>query len=548
MALDELRVRIGKSLSKYLTNYGELIGRARRDTKLFRDPIFGFQRLKPHEVLVVDSPFFQRLLGISQTGLAYLTYPASIHTRFEHSLNCLNLAERILNSLKSQDAEIEEYQRSEVRLAALLHDVGHSIFSHLSETFYREFSDLQEALQDEEVLHGNRSEGELVNYCILTSDEFRSMLWDPIVKTCKDDCKFLGDIGLKRVAQMIIGMPPDDDPNLRYLTEIINGPLDVDKLDYLSRDAYFTGISLNLDIDRLLPSLRIASVQNDERGRIEKRLVVDHRGIAVVEQLLFARMLLYDTVYHHHKVRAANSFFQSLLKDYCDKEVWPTSTRKLNSISDFLELDESEFLGHGYSDSKVKGYINCLRHRILPERALVIAPRTLTNKNSHTIWGNRCSEFVSREDPVGRKHGLEFFDDIKDRIHYYAKDAGANDIQKEDIMIDIPEPPKYGRLGNDTLIQIVDDYVEPLRKLFPFQKVVGNYSTQYKYRSYVFSSQRFREFVAYAGFRAFKDQKINLNDLSLILAHQDKSGLFAAKAIDVPDWRNNFYAPDMDFR
>ena len=114
-------------------------------------------------------------------------------------------------------------------------------------------------------------------------------------------------------------MCPEDNAHRRYETDIINGPLDVDKLDYLTRDSYFTGINLAVDIDRLLPSLRITKVRNDERARDESRLVVDYRGIAVVEQLLFARMVLYDTVYHHHKVRAATQDLLRTLRPVPDR-------------------------------------------------------------------------------------------------------------------------------------------------------------------------------------------------------------------------------------
>lgn len=548
MSLEDLRAKIGSVIGNYLTGYDKLIVKARCDKKLFRDPIFGFQSLSPHEVLVVDSPLFQRLRGITQTGFAYLTYPASIHTRFEHSLNCLNLATRILDALKNEGTTISDVNRAEVRLAALLHDVGHCIFSHSSEFFYREFPELQEALNDAEVSSGNRQESELINYCIITSEQFKSLLWEPIVKNCRESYDFIGQIKLRHIAQMIIGMPPDNSPEHRFLTEIINGPLDVDKLDYLTRDAYFTGISISVDIDRLLPSLRAVLVLNEELNRNERRLVVDHRGIAVVEQLLFARMVLYDTVYHHHKVRAANSFFQIFLKEHCEKDVWPTTTMKLNSISDLLEIDEFKFLGHNYTTPAAKKFIQSLHRRILPERALVIAPRTLVDGGSHIKWSGHCIDYVNREDPISSSNSQKFLDRVKNNIVRFAQEAGATGIKIEDIMIDIPEPPKYGRLGSDTLIQIVDEYVEPLKRIFPFQKVMNNYSAQYKYRSYIFSNPQWTDYVAYASFMALNDEGIKLNDLSFILSHQEKGkarDLIIGKGLTLPDWRTDFYAPEM---
>jgi hypothetical protein len=122
------------------------------------------------------------------------------------------------------------------------------------------------------------------------------------------------------------------------------------------------------------------------------------------------------------------------------------------------------------------------------------------------------------------------------------------DIMDQDIIIDVPDPPGYSRIGRETLIQIVSNYVEPLANLFPFQKVVNNYSNQYKYRTYIFSKQKWREHVAYGAFRAFSENGIQLNDLSLILAHQDVGltrELLNTYGIAIPDWRTDFYIPDI---
>ncbi len=121
-------------------------------------------------MLIVDSPLFQRLRGLSQTSAAYLTYPSSLHTRFEHSINCLYLADRVLAELVSRGHIEEDHIASaEVRLAALLHDIGHCIFSHGSEFFYRELPELVSALGATELAKGDPSEGELINYCIVTA-------------------------------------------------------------------------------------------------------------------------------------------------------------------------------------------------------------------------------------------------------------------------------------------------------------------------------------------------------------------------------------------
>jgi len=136
-------------------------------------------------------------------------------------------------------------------------------------------------MRDPEFQYAKPSEAECVNFCILTSDAFEKLVWQPIYKHCRADYPFLDSVKLKHVAQMIIGMAPGDEPERRFQGDIINGPMDVDKLDYLTRDGYFTGVNLSVDIDRLLPSLHAAFVDDVERQRREKRLVVAQRGIAV---------------------------------------------------------------------------------------------------------------------------------------------------------------------------------------------------------------------------------------------------------------------------
>jgi HD superfamily phosphohydrolase len=552
LGLNSFRNLIGKAITPYLDDYSTLIEKSRLDEKLFRDPIFGFQRIKPYEVLIIDSRLFQRLRGIFQTSVAYLTYPSAIHTRFEHSINCLHLSERVLSAIRSRGQDVSPKNEAEVRLAALLHDIGHCIFSHGSEFFYRDFKEFKRLYKDPELCGGQPTEGEIINYCILTSDEFQRYLWEPIKQKCKSSHPVVREIDFKRIAQMIIGVPPGNDLAQRYLTDIVNGPLDVDKLDYLARDAYFAGVNISIDLDRLLPSLRVAEYKGQETGGTpteELRLIVDHRGIAVVEQLLFARMVLYDTVYHHHKVRAASCLLQTILKRFSSEKVWPTCSGYINSISDLLEIDEYDFFGSKYDFLPVKDRIRQLRYRILPRRALVIMFRALANKDSNVKWQNICAGYTNRNDEIDFNRAARFFEDLRKQIVRYAKEAGAESIDEDDVMIDIPEPPGYGRLGRETLIQIVDNYVVPLERLFPFQKVVNNYSTQYKYRSYVFSSPMFVDYVAYAAYRAFQEEGIVLNDLSLILAHQNESNardLLLKNNINIYKWDKHYYLPSFD--
>jgi HD superfamily phosphohydrolase len=431
-------------------------------------------------------------------------------------------------------------------LAALLHDIGHCIFSHGSEFYYRTFDEIRAALRDPELAGGKPSAGEVINYCILTSNEFRDLLWDPIRKRCRGGADYVDGIELKSVAQMIIGMSPAGRPERRFQAEIVNGPLDVDKLDYLSRDSYFSGVDLAIDIDRLIPSLRVETVPG-RNGVEDRRLVVDHRGIAVVEQLLFGRMVLYDTVYHHHKVRAANAALQQLFQAHGEKAVWPTRSGFLKSIEDLLDIDEYDFFGFPYHDPEVKAAVRRIRTRCLPERALVLTPRAFVDQDSYTTWSTRWNDLANSADTIDRERADEWRETVVEKIRAHAVDAGAFDLASDEIVLDVPEPPGFGRLGQETLVRIVPEYVIPLSELFPFQKVVNNYSTQYKYRSYVFAPERWRAEAAYGAFRALGDEGLQLNDLALILAHQNDArarDLLNTNGVRIPDWRKEFYAPD----
>src|SRR6266567_4212975 len=224
----------------------------------------------------------------------------------------------------------------------------------------------------------------------------------------------------------------------RFHAEIINGPTDVDKLDYLTRDGYFTGVSLNVDIDRLLPSFHVDKRRPSEE---DLHLVVDHRGIGVVEQLLFARMALYDTVYHHHKVRAANAALQSIFYRHSKRPIWPTPSKRLARIADFLEVDEYDFFGSKQKDKILDKQIKSLRYRNLPKRALVVMARSLCDQKSHKKW-ERWGNALFKRHPVAQKEISGAIEKLTRRIVYFATKAGAKDLTQYDVFIDIPPGPR----------------------------------------------------------------------------------------------------------
>jgi len=213
---------------------------------------------------LIDSPFLQRLRRIHQLAGSYLVYPGATHTRFEHSIGAMHVAGQIAESLV-RVSEMSEGLVQEVRLAALLHDVGHGPFSHMYE----------------EVLSGK---GE-------TSHEDISQR--VILETSICDILEKNGFSSKKMSEFAVGRQRSKPP---FMNEIIAGGLSADMMDYLPRDSYFTGVEYgNVDAQRVIDSLHV----------VNGHLVIDDAAIYAFEALLLARYEMFKAVYYHRTVRAA---------------------------------------------------------------------------------------------------------------------------------------------------------------------------------------------------------------------------------------------------
>ena len=242
------------------------------DIEVIRDPLWDNIRVDRAALLALDTPAVQRLRYVRQVGHAFLVYPGATHTRFEHALGAYHLTKRALAALEERgDLEpVPEIDRVAVRMAALLHDIGHYPFSHA----------LEEAgfPSHEELGVAKLSQGELA--------------------------RRLAEIGgpgfAAGVGRLITGS--SDSP----LAGLISGSLDLDKIDYLSRDARMCGVPYGtVDVDRLLSSLTLVETPC---GGLE--VGVHEKGVSALESLLFAKYQMYRNVYWHHAVRAATCMFK----------------------------------------------------------------------------------------------------------------------------------------------------------------------------------------------------------------------------------------------
>ena len=225
------------------------------------DPIHDFIRVYDYELPIIDNPLFQRLRRIKQLSGAHLTYPSAQHSRFEHSLGVMHIATEAgfaLNEkgfLNSDDVQI-------LRLAGLLHDIGHGPFSHLFE----------EVIQDKKISHEDYGKKIILN----------SEIGDVLSKTGFDK---------KIIAQIAFG-----ESKFQYLNEIISGSLSADMMDYLLRDGYFTGAEhANVDHKRITQSLHIH----------KKKIALERSALYSFESMMHSRYQMFKAVYFHKTVRAA---------------------------------------------------------------------------------------------------------------------------------------------------------------------------------------------------------------------------------------------------
>jgi uncharacterized protein len=327
--------------------------------EIIRDPLWNNVRLDELALRLVDTPAMQRLRWVRQLGLAFLVYPGASHSRFEHALGTYHLARRALTLLEERGA-LERIGRDEcqiVRAAALLHDVGHYPFSHALEEIG--------ALHHEEVARPLVLEGPIAE--VLTSE--------------------LGPGAPERIISLIRGV--SDSP----LQRLISGSLDLDKLDYLRRDAVMCGVSYgDIDVDRLLNSLVVVS----EPATGAATVGIVEKGLSALESLLFAKYQMYRNVYWHHAVRSATAMYKRLVEDALS--VGALDARTLASFTD-------EGLLHDLGARAPSSLLLALRERRLYKRAFECSAAELSPDGGEWIADDRTLVRAA-EDQLARECGL----------------------------------------------------------------------------------------------------------------------------------------------
>lgn len=234
--------------------------------KIFNDPIYGFITI-PNPLIydLVQHPYFQRLRRISQMGLSYLVYPGANHTRFHHALGCMHLMQKAVDVLRFKDVVISYEEENALYIAILLHDVGHGPFSHAME------SSIVEDVHHEEI-------------SLLLMNQL--------------NIEFNGQLSL--AIQVFKG-----EYHRKFMLQLISSQLDMDRMDYLKRDSFYSGVSEgNVNSERLIQMMNV----------VDDVLVIEEKGIYSVEKFLMSRRLMYWQVYLHKTSLVAELILTKVLK------------------------------------------------------------------------------------------------------------------------------------------------------------------------------------------------------------------------------------------
>lgn len=480
----DLSKEVNDFMEKY---YGEFKVCAISNPKVIHLARLGTNQFKKHEIATIDLPVVQRLKYISQLGTVYNVFPTARHTRFDHTLGVSIIAKKMWDSLseneslKGMSQESKEYHLNNLRMAAILHDIGHGPFSHVSETALKYYPQIR---TEADRLHAKPHE--VLGYYMIRSKVFRDFIEDLCIN-------YDVSLNVDTISDYIIGTTEKPTEN-QFIADIINGPFDADKIDYIVRDSDFSGVTMSLGIDRLLLAIGAEEIKT-EQGQC-KKLILHEKGIQPFEQLLFAKITLYSTIYNHQKVRAIDCMVTAILRKIIRENI-SFNGFALDSPVDILRLDDYDLLRPNTTDSKVNKLCEDLKKRETFKRSLVISPKTISNKpKKKQIFCHELLKLMSWS---------EYTDSAWNFDQELANEIGDG-CTEFDVAIDLPETTGI-RAAEEKIIKIGNNFVS-LNKIFPTAGWLEAYISN-RWMGHIFSADDYRD-KAYSVGKELLENKLGL--------------------------------------
>jgi hypothetical protein len=403
-----------------------------------RDPIYGFIHPNETEQKIIDTKVFQRLKRIKQLALANLVYPGANHTRFEHSLGVMHLAGLIAEQLK-----IDPEKKEIVCLAALLHDIGHGPFSHVSE-------DVMKNLSENIEINGKINFHETITCKIIEQD--------------KDLRKFIAEEKCKKISSLI-----KEGYEENYLKEIISGPLDADKMDYLLRDSYHCGVKYGIyDYHQLIKSIVAESAEPKDKHDLS--LMIHEDGIRAFEQFLLAKYYIATQVYRH-KIRLI------------------TDMMIVRAIKLGVEVDKVDFLKeiYIYSDSPeyIKEYLKWNDEKLMLKMIEDEYKDTFSGKIFRNLYNRKLLKQIFSESSSSKKFDKNIGYQLK-KISKIAKKCIEKKIaekieqEKEFVIINIYQMEAFIKSkGFDLFVAREDGYPEKIEDQSELYSILEKREAEY---------------------------------------------------------------------
>lgn len=345
--------------------------------KIINDPVYGFISI-PYEIIfdIIEHPYFQRLRRIKQVGLTHYVYPGALHTRFHHALGAMHLMQKAIRNLKYKGVNISDEEAQAVTIAILLHDIGHGPFSHALE-------------------HS------IVN---VHHEELSLLFMEQLNE------EFAGKLSL---AIQIF----KNEYQRKFLHQLVSSQLDMDRMDYLNRDSFFTGVSEGvIGYDRIIKML---NVKNDE-------IVVEEKGIYSIEKFLIARKIMYWQVYLHKTVLSAEQMliqFFKRIKDF-------NNTKKSLYLPETLQF----FINHSINvtDFKKNRKLYLDRFALIDDIDIAYSIKSLLHSEDKVLsfYANSLvNRKLFRIEMQNKAYSRDHIKNIRQKLRTHLKDISKKDIK-----------------------------------------------------------------------------------------------------------------------
>ncbi len=422
--------------------------------KVIKDPIHGYIEIDDLAIAIIDTVEMQRLRRIRQLGFSYLVYPGANHTRFEHSLGVYHLICLLLDRL-----EVAKEEEQELIVASLIHDIGHGPYSHVTEPVIKKITgnsheDIEDIIFKQEVEVEAKVEVESAKTIVEVLDEL-SLDKQRIARYIKGE----------RRAEYVEGE--------RDLSKVLNGEIDVDKMDYLVRDSYYTGVAYGV-----VDNIRIIQGLDFVNGKV----AITEKGILPAEYLLFSRFLMYPTVYNHHTSRIAQLMFSKALEYFIESKFESDGHIRQYALA-LRKMDDSEI---NIALRNAKGYpgemVELINKRQLFKRAVYKGVNELNGDVAAQLSEEKRRKEIEEE--ISKRAGV----DEKYVILDFQGEKG--DELKESVAKVVVDKPIQGLQGREQSAQ----EIKSLREVSSLVSMLSQ-AFRENYKVGVYTPARYREEV-----------------------------------------------------